>query len=330
MADTQPITAHRYLRVEDLRRLRHVAFASRRPVEGHYVGRHRSRQRGYGVEFNDYREYTPGDDVGAMDWKVFGRSDRLYVKRFEHESDMAVTLVVDGSASMGYAGMPAATGAPAAGAWLKGMGLGQRKKRADTRVFRKYDQACHLAAAIAFLTVKQGDRAGLAVAREGAAQPLSPRSGTPHLHHLLGAMEAAAPGGGAALAGTLDTLARRTPRRGLLIVLSDLFEDRDAVMKQLAAFRARGTDVIVFHVLHPDELRLPDLDDAVFVDSESGRRVTMNVRDVRERYHETLHVFLDGWAAGCKRAGFDYNLVSTATPYSTALERYLLTRASLR
>lgn len=320
------VAPHRYLRVEDLRRLRNVMFSSRRPVEGHYIGRHRSRQRGHSVEFNDYREYTPGDDVNALDWKVFGRSDRMYVKLFEHESDMTVTLLVDASASMAYAGVD---GVPRGGvaSWLERVPLAQRKRRAAKPVLRKYDYACQLAAAIAFLTTQQQDRVGFAAARDGLAEHYPPAATPIHLRRVLGAMENIEPTGAAKLADALDLLGQRTPRRGLLVVCSDFLEDREAIMKKLAGFRGRGADVILFHVMHPDELRLPDLDDAVFIDSESSQRLAMNVRDLREAYDARLHAFLDGWAVGCKRAGFDYNLVSTDRPYERALERYLFNRA---
>lgn len=323
------LPAFRYLRAQDLRRLRHAEFSPRRPVEGQLIGRHRSRQRGYSVEFNDYREYTPGDDVGTIDWKAFGRSDRLYVKLFEHESDMTVTLVVDASGSMAYAGSTPVAAAPhkPAGSWLKSVALAARKRKdAPAPPLRKYDQACHLAAAIAFLTVKQGDRVAFAAAQTPRPQPIEPRGGMAHLHGILAAMERAAPAGRGDLVAALDALVAAVPRRGLLVLFSDLFEDREAVLRKLAVFRARGTEVIVFHVLHPDELNLPDLDDATFVDSESGARLAMNVADARELYAAKLHGFLAGWSGACKAAGYDYNLVNTKAPYAKALERYLFTR----
>lgn len=332
----------RYLRIEDLRRLRHVQFSSRKPVEGFYLGRHRSPQRGYSVEFNDYREYTPGDDVNNLDWKVFGRSDRLYLKLFEHESDMTVTLLVDGSASMAYAGMSATAGEEASsgggdggGSWLDRVSLVRRKRKPARRVLSKYDHACTMAAAIAFLTIKQQDRAAFALAREGLAAFVEPAGSMAHLHKLLRAMEQGLPPGEGAgradLADAVDALVRRRRVRGrsVLILFSDLLEDRDAILKQLAAFRACGGDAILFHVMHPDELHLPALDDAVFIDSETRGRLALHVPDVREAYERKLRAFLDGWSTDCRRAGIDYNLVSTDAPYSRSLERYLLTRAAM-
>jgi uncharacterized protein (DUF58 family) len=320
----------RYLRIEDLRRLRHVQFTSRRTVEGYFLGRHRSPQRGYSVEFSDYREYTPGDDVSAMDWKVFGRSDRLYIKLFEHESDMTVNLLVDASASMAYAGIdqPADAGQDPGGSWLDRVSLMRRKRKGPPRILRKYDYACTMAATIAFLTIRQQDRVGFAAARQGLAEYREPAGSTVHLHQLLAAMERVIPTGSASLADALDDLARRTRRRSVLIVFSDLLEGREEVMKKLSVFRARGGDVIVFHVMHPDELQLPSLDNAVFIDSETSRRMTLNVPDIRDAYARTLAEFLDGWSLACSRAGFDYNLVSTAKPFTTSLERYFLARAA--
>ena len=158
MAEAAPDTAvrfpsHRYLRVEDLRRLRHLFFAARRPVDGRYAGRHASPQRGHAVEFSDYREYAPGDELGDVDWRVYGRSDRLFIKLFEHQTDMTVQLLVDASASMGYAGLD--VGSPSRLTRLRrparrpGAGLGAASRAS------KYDQACLLAGAIAFLAIKQ-------------------------------------------------------------------------------------------------------------------------------------------------------------------------------
>ena len=324
---------HRYLRVADLRRLRHMFFASRRVVEGQYAGRHASPQRGHSVEFNDYREYIPGDPLTDVDWKVLGRSDRMYIKLFEHQSDMTVTLVVDGSASMAYRGASAVVGEGES--WLSRVSLAaskRRRRRYGDAIDRpsKYDHACLMAAAIAFLTTRQQDKVALGVAREGLSAFHRPAGSAVHLGNVLRAMERVTLGGEARLAEALKDLARRVSRKGLVVIFSDLLEEREPLLKAISAFTARGNEVIVFQVMHAEELRLPgDVADVVFVDSETGVRRRLNVDDIRESYQQRLRGFLDAWSAALKARGVDHQIVSTATPYNQALERYIFSRASM-
>lgn len=331
---TEPAQSSRYLRVQDMGVFADVLFAPRRPIRGLYAGRHTSRQRGHCVEFNDYREYTPGDEVGDIDWKVFGRSDRLFIKLFEHQTDMTVSLLVDASASMGYAGLnptgPQKQDNNSWSAMLKA--LNSKRNTNDARSATdnpsKYDQACLMAAAIAFLTVRQQDRVGFYLARRGLYRELTARGGFIHLYRLLRMMEEVRPRGKAGLAEAIHTLARRLPRRGLLVVFSDLMEDRDETLRALNTVASRGGEAIVFHILHGEELRLPDLDEAVFVDSETGRHIRLNVPDVREAYESRVRESSDRWRNALTSRGIDYHLVSTATHYHEAIRDYLFTRAA--
>ncbi|MEX0653606.1 MAG: DUF58 domain-containing protein [Phycisphaeraceae bacterium] len=334
-APTQPAARqpeHRYLRIADLRRLRHLFFSSKRVVEGQYAGRHASPQRGHSVEFNDYREYIPGDTLSDVDWKVFGRSDKLFIKLFEHQSDMTVNLLVDASASMAYRGMAAL---PHAGtSWLNRVSLAASKRQAgDARraidLPSKYDHACLMAAAIAFLTTKQQDKVSFTLAREGLARFHRPQGSFTHLNNILRDMETAKLTGEARLADALKDLVRRVSRKGLVVVFSDLLEDQESVLKALAAFTHRGNEVIVFQVLHAEELKLPAVDEAVFVDSETSRRRRLNVADVRASYEQRMRRFIDGWSTALRARNIDHQVVSTATPYHKALERYLFNRASM-
>ncbi|MFW6059810.1 MAG: DUF58 domain-containing protein [Phycisphaeraceae bacterium] len=331
-----PHPEHRYLRLADLQRFRQLQFTPRRRVEGTYAGRHASPMRGRSVEFTDYREYIPGDEMVDVDWKVYGRSDRLYVKLFEHQTDLRLHLLIDGSASMAYRGVDADPSATRS--WVANLtrGPGRRDNRApDTDPVRanpsKYDQACLLAAAIAYLTLQQQDRVGLSLARQGLAEAHRPVGAFTHLRRLLHAMEQFQPGGEANLAQALHQAAEHTPRRGTLILFSDLMEDRAEILNALTRFTHRGGEVIVFHVLHADELHLPDgLEEAVFHDSETGGRMRLNVPDIRATYQQRLREMIDGWRDALRTRRMDYNLVSTATPYHRALEGYLVNRARTR
>jgi uncharacterized protein (DUF58 family) len=294
----------KYLRIQDLRRLKNLFFSSKRVVEGQYAGRHASPQRGHSVEFNDFRQYMPGDEIGDIDWKVYGRTDKLFVKLFEHQSDMSVHLLVDASASMAYSGLAGK--------------------------YSKYDHACMMAAAIAFLTTKQQDKVSFALARGGLTDFHRPYGSFGHLVGLLKAMEATAPHGKAGLPEALRKLAGLIGRRGLLVIFSDFLDDLQETFDAISIFTHRGSEVIIFQVLHADEIKLPDVSDALFIDSEHPfERVAANLDDIRAEYEDKLNKFLGEILGTCKGRIIDYNLVSTATNYSRALEHYLFQRASM-
>lgn len=297
----------RYLRVEELRWLRNLIFASRKVVQGQYAGRHSSPMRGHSVEFSDYRQYMPGDEPTDIDWRVFGRSDRLFVKLYEQQSDMTVNLVLDGSASMAYAGVD---------------------DQAEQSV-SKFDHACRMAAAIAFLIIKQQDRLSLSIAREGTGASCRQSGSFRHLHDVLRTLEDFRPTGQARMPDALRQLAQRVSRRGLVILFSDLLDDLEETFDALSIFTHHGSEVVVFQVLHADELALPAVQDATFVDSENGRRVRLNVRDIRRTYDQRLRRFLTQCTSICRGRGIDYNLVSTARPHMEALGEYLLRRSSM-
>ena len=295
----------KYLRVTELRRMRNMFFASRRVVEGQYAGRHATSMRGHSVEFNDFRQYMPGDELADVDWKIYGRTDKLFIKLFEHQSDMTVNLLVDASASMAYSGID---------------GSGRRSK---------YDQACMLAAAIGFLTTSQQDKIAFALAQDGLSGFIRPHGSIGHFCQVLRTMESTRPSGLSGLAEALRKMAPLIGRRGLLIVLSDLLDEPEEILNALSIWTHRGSEVILLHVLHADELRLPPVVEALFIDSETGKRLSTNLGDIRQAYEQRLARFLDLWSSNCKGRGIDYKLVSTDMNYGDALEQYLFQRASM-
>jgi uncharacterized protein (DUF58 family) len=320
----QPVPAARpaginrkYLRLQDLRRLTQFFFTGQKPIEGQYSGQHATPQIGQSVEFRDYRQYMPGDEIGSIDWKIYGRSDKLFIKIFEHQADLTVNLLVDASASMAY----------------RGVNNSRRRvlpwEPPSEEPPSKFDYACSLAAAIGFLIVKQHDRVGFSLAQGGLAQFLAARGTLGHLTAILDGMEQVRPQGEARLAEAIRDLAGRTRRREVLIVFSDLLEDRDAILRSLALIHNRGGEAILFHVLHGDELRLPQIENGVFIDSETQSRVRLNVADVRTAYEAKLQDFLDAWQRQAKANGINYSLCPTSEPFDRVLERYL-TRRSVR
>lgn len=303
----------KYLDVGDLRRLEQMLFAPRRVIEGRFSGHYATRQRGQSIEFRDYRPYFPGDEVSAIDWRVFGRTDRLFIKLFEQQSELTVHLLIDASGSMDFRGAT-----PAA--------------QADS----KFDYACRLAAAIGFLISKQHDRFSFSMCQRQPGTDKSPLRyffppdrNVRHLMGVLEGMETARPKGESALAEALHELARRGKRRELVIVFSDLLGDPDDVAEALASRVQFGGEAVVLHILHPDEIELPDVDRGIFIDSETGDKIRVDVPEIRDAYHAKMREFLDGWQARCTALGIDYCRMDTSEPYWQALERYLVGRASV-
>lgn len=293
----------KYLRLEDLRRLRNLFFASRRIVQGQYAGRHSSAARGHSVEFNDYRQYMPGDELADIDWKVYARSDKMFIKLFEHQSDMTVNLLVDASASMAYVGLDGH--------------------------YSKFDHACMMAAAVAFLTTKQQDQVCFGLAKKGLDVFHRPHQSFSHCIDILKSMEQAKPSGRANLADAIRETARRIGRRGLLIVFSDFLDEPQAIFDALSIFTHRGSEVILFQILHADELNLPEVSEGMFIDSETASRISLNVDDIRPAYQQKLDHFVNFWSSACLGRGIDHKLVSTARHYTDALAEYLFQRASM-
>jgi uncharacterized protein (DUF58 family) len=290
-----------YLNLQTIQRLARFSFVPRRFLEGHYAGRHASPQRGQSVEFRDFRQYTPGDDVSHVDWKVYGRTDKLYVRMFEHETELCVTLLVDASSSMDYGTRP------------------------DER---KYDHACRLAASMAFVIMQARDRAGFALARNGLQDYQRPSAAMSQLLQMLDTMQNYRPLGSAVLHTALKQLADKLRRGEILIVLSDLWEDLESFFRAVAQLNHVGAEVILFHVLHQDELRLPGWNDVVLMDSESFQRLPVSVDDVRADYQRRLQQHLAQVQSRCRQFDVQYQFAPMTEPFERTLERYLVRRCT--
>jgi len=312
----RPLTKESFLRPAELRRFRNLLFAARTIVEGCYAGRHRSPFRGHSVEFADYREYCPGDDIQDIDWKAYGRTDRLFVKLFEARTDMVVYALLDCSASMGYAGLERAdTGrGPRAGPAASGLS--------------KLQYACYLLAALAFLVVKQGDKIALGLFRDRLFEYVPPGGTFGHLYGILSRLETVVPSGPTRPAEVLRQAFGTVKRRGLLILVGDLMEEPAALFEALNLYRHRRFEIIVFQVLHPDELSLPAAANVRFIDSETNDSITTSVPDIREDYEQRMRRHLEAIRAGCAARRIDYNLVTTETSCYDALEQYVVARAA--
>jgi uncharacterized protein (DUF58 family) len=283
------------MNAELLSRLAGVKLRARAVMEGVLSGLHKSPHQGQSVEFAEHKEYAPGDELRHLDWKAFGKFDKYYVKRFEHETNLRAILVVDASASMGY----------------QSIGLS------------KLEVAKTLAGALAYLLVRQQDAAGLSVASAGQYRDLPPRSAAGHLNALMEELEAVQPRGSTDLFETADRLGERLTRRSLVVVFSDLLDDRPDALKRILQLRGRKNDVALFHLVDPAELTFPFDDPTLFLSMEDDRKIEVNPREIKQSYLEEFGAFLDNVKRTCAEADVDYERVRTDEPLDSVLLRFL-------
>jgi len=294
-------SSYKYLDPAALSRLKNLSLAARLVVEGYFAGMHRSPNRGYSIEFAEHREYTPGVDPRHIDWRVFGRRDKLYVKQYEEETSLRCYLLLDKSASMNYRHSGAVT---------------------------KLEYGSFLAASLAYLMTMQHDAVGLITYDTGVRAHIPPRQGTGHLRVLMERLEENTAGGETNLSETFHQLAETIKRRALVVVLSDLFDDAGKLVEALKHFRHKKHEVIVCNILDPAELEFPFDDITSIEDLESRREVISDPRAFRKAYLEGVAAHLGAVRAGCEAARIDYQLARTDTPFDTFLGAYLSRRES--
>lgn len=295
--------ARRYLDPAVVARLGHLDVRARLVVEGFISGMHRSPFHGFSVEFAEHRPYMPGDPLKNLDWKVLAKSDRYLVKQYTEETNLRCHLLVDLSGSMGF-----------------------RSSRAS---MSKLEYARSLAAALSYLMLRQQDAVGTLLFAEGPVQFVPARSVRSHLDVLLATLASGQPQGRTKLGPVLHELAERVKRRGLIVLLSDLMDTPDEVLSGLQHFRHRHHEVIVFHLLDPDEVEFPYHDTSTFVDMESGERITTEPWEIGARYRERLAAWREKYRRSCREQRVDYVPLDTRTPFDRALLAYLEKRASL-
>ena len=289
----------RFLDPAVIARLGTLELKARTIVEGFLSGLHRSPFKGFSVEFAEYRQYLPGDDLSSIDWKVYARSDRYYVKKFEEETNLDCHLLLDVSASMGY----------------------------GSRGVTKMQYGSMLAASLAYLMNRQRDAVGLTAFDEKIVSMLPPSARAGHLRSLLVTLDRLALGNKTDVSKPLHILADGIVRRGMVVVISDLLDEPERVVDGLRHFRFRGTDVIVFHLLDPDELTFPFERAARFRDMEIGDELMAVPAVVRAEYLAELGRTIDAYKRDLNSAGIDYRLVDTSEPLEFALMSYLSSRS---
>ncbi len=281
-----------------------VELIARQVVEGFIMGLHRSPHRGFSAEFAELRAYQPGDDLRYIDWRMWARSDRFYVKQFEQETNLRAYLLIDVSASMGWSSDPES-------------------------LPTKFWYAKHLAASLALILLRQGDSVGLAAFHDEIVTRVAPRGSQLHWYELLRHLTHLTPEGGTSAHTALKEVAVRLRRRGLVVLLSDLLVDPETTLTALRFLRHRGHEVLVLHLIDPGERELPHTGDTRFFDPETGDELSVSVADVRAAYRGAVVDALDEWERSLKPHGIDYVVVDTDTPMSRALRAYLHKRERL-
>jgi uncharacterized protein (DUF58 family) len=283
-----------------LARLQGLELRARRIVEGYVAGLHRSPYHGFSNEFAEHREYAPGDDLRYVDWKVYGKSDRFYLKQFEVETNLILYLALDASESMQYQGPHAA--------------------------MSKFTYAQCVAAALAFLVLHQRDAVGLAMFDQEIRQLVRPSSSPTQFKHLLHVMEETTAASKTRTGPIFHDLAERLGRRGIVLILSDLFDDVDSMLAGLKHLRHRKHDVIVMQILDPAELDFPFQQVTMFKGLEALGNVVTEPRSLQTAYQREVQSFLKQVRAGCRAHQIDYVAIRTDQPLDTVLSAFLSAR----
>ena len=287
-----------------LARISSLKITATNMVDGILTGQHRSRHKGSSVEFAEYKDYSPGDEIRHIDWKVAGKTDKYHVKQFEQSTNLKCTILLDSSGSMAY---------------QSPLDKGESK----------IDHACNLVAALSYLFLKQFDAVGLTLFNDQVVQHIPPRSKASHLQHILHGLSTVSAKGVTQVENVLSGLAERLQGRGMLILISDFLTRDQDIHKSLKLLRSRGLEVILFHVLHPDELNLPFEGDTVFESLEDDPTVGLDPIDIREEYQKAIQEKIDQLKKISNGLGVDYVFMDTSIPLQQALSYYLLKRKSL-
>ena len=288
-----------YLRPEVLSRISSLGLRALRVAEGTIAGLHRSPLHGLSPEFADYREYTFGDDLKNLDWRAYARSDRFYIKRFEDESNLTATIVLDASASMKY----------------------------GRESMSKFDYGATIAASLAALLVKQRDSAGLITCDATSQKEIPAKATQANLVKLIDTLEKTKPDGQTELGEVLSTLTDRLKRRGMMIIISDLLTPLDSLYEALGKIQFRGHEVLLFHVLDRDEIELPFQESVIFKDIEGEEELFAEPWGFRKAYQEAMQQFMKEVQSRCHYCGIDYVSLTTDQDLGAALSHFLHRRS---
>ncbi len=296
--DKEKIDYRKYLKPEVVSRLKNMHLRARLVVEGFITGLHRSPYHGFSVEFSEYRQYMPGDEIRHIDWKVYGKTNRYYIKQFEEETNLKSYLLLDASGSMGY----------------------------SSHSITKLEYASYLAAALTYLMIEQRDAVGLVTFDEKIRKYLPPRSIKSYLPQILRELENIKCSEITDVANTLHEMAERIHRRGLIIILSDLYDEPENVISGIKHFRHKKHEVIVFHILDPMEINFNFNRNALFQDMETGEKLTTQPWHIKAEYQKRVKQFIENYKRQCRLNQVDYVPLDTSQDFNYALMEYLIKR----
>jgi len=286
----------KYLKPEVVATLANIELVARLVVEGFITGLHKSPYHGFSVEFAEHRQYMPGDEIKHIDWKIYGKTDRYYIKQFEEETNLKAYIILDASRSMSYASNGRIT---------------------------KLEYASYITAALAQLMIQQRDAVGFTIYDESVRLHMPPHATKLYLKEILRQLEVLTASNKTATANSLHTIAERIKRRGLVIILSDLFDKPNEVMAALRHFRHKKNEVIVMQILDPLERSFAFGRDAVFKDLETSDELMTQPWHIQKAYQQEMKKFLNTYKKECREHNIDYVLLDTSTPFDVALFEYL-------
>ncbi|PIS27477.1 MAG: DUF58 domain-containing protein [Candidatus Marinimicrobia bacterium CG08_land_8_20_14_0_20_45_22] len=295
------IGKRQFLDPKTISRLDNMSLRARLVVEGFIIGLHKSPYHGFSVEFAEHRPYMPGDEIKRIDWKLYGKTDRYYIKQYEEETNLKSYILLDKSGSMGY-----------------------RSGEISKLTFGSY-----LAAALAYLMLKQQDAVSLTLFDSVVRNYLPPLAKKSHLNLVLGALEDTTPGDETAIAPLLHELAEKIRKRGLIILISDLMDDPEAVIHALKHFRHKRHEVILFHILDPQEIAFDFKRQSRFVDLETNEFLVTEPWHIRRAYQQSIGKFVEQYKIRCRENNIDYVLMTTEKPLDLALTEYLNKRTRI-
>lgn len=290
--------SNRFIDPQVLSRIRDLQLVAKTVVEGFLAGLHHSPYHGFSLDFVEYREYAPGDDPRRVDWNVYGRTDRLYVKKYEGDTNTQLYLLLDVSRSMEF----------------------------SSHQVSKLDYARFLAASLAYLAMRQKDAAGVMSFNVDMVSHIPPRSQRGHFFTLLHHLEHLQIGGKTDILGALEKLTHLVRRRALVVLISDFYQEVDKIAKAIRFFHFRGNDVILFHILDPAELEMPFGDVSTLEDMETQEHLSYSPEHSRSEYFKLLEGHIEALRKECRSIHIDYEMLSTENPLDQALHRYLSVR----
>jgi len=294
--------AREFLSPEIISKIDSLHFRARRVVEGFIVGNHKSPYHGFSAEFSEHRAYGIGDEIKHIDWKLYGKTDRYYVKQFEEETNLRAHLLLDQSSSMNYGSGP----------------------------LTKLEFAQTLFASFCYLMLKQQDAVGLTLFDTDIQKFIPPRSKSSHLNVLLSELSKMSPGGETSIAPILHKIVEKIHKRGLIILISDLFDEPQKTFNGLKHFKYNGHEVVVFHILDPEEMELNFKERTRFIDKETGQKITTDPWHIKNAYKEEMQSFCDYFKFNCRKNKMDYIQIFTDQNLDEVVANYLIKRNSFK